>query len=87
MASCFSLSFLLEEVVENRPVILEIIIRHGKPTRRANLVNVDNDNTPSARYTIHFLRLDKVIEPRRTVLNHPSVAKQPHDPWWAFESI
>lgn len=87
MSGCFSLCFLLEEVVENGPVILEIIIRHGEPARRADLVDVDDDNATSAGNAIHFLRLDELIEPRRSVLDHAAVAEQPHDPGRAFESV
>jgi len=87
MAGCFSLGFLLEEVVEDGPVVFEIIIRHGEPARRADLVDIDDDDATRARDAIHFLRLDKLIEPRRSVLYHASVAEQPHDPGRAFESI
>lgn len=87
MAGCLPLRFLLEEVVENGPVILEVIIRHGKPARRADLVDINDDDTPRSRNTIHFLRLDKLIETRCSVLNHAAMAKQPHDPRRAFESV
>ena len=87
MAGCFSLGFLLEEVVEDGPVVFEIIIRHGEPARRADLVDINDDDTPRSRNTIHFLRLDKLIETRCSVLNHAAMAKQPHDPRRAFESV
>lgn len=87
MAGCFALGFLLEEVVEDGPEVLEIIIRHGKPARRADLVDVDDDDATSAGYAVHFLRLDELIEPWRSVLDHATVAEQPHDPGRAFESV
>lgn len=87
MAGCFPLGFLLEEIVEDGPVVLEIIIRHGEPARRADLMDVDDDDAASARDTVHFLSLDEFIKARRAIFDHSTVAEQPHDPGRAFESV
>jgi hypothetical protein len=87
VASCFSVGLLLEEVVENRPVVLEILVRNRKAARRADLMDVDDDNAAGARYTVDFLRLNKVLERWCAALKHSTVPKQPHDPGRALKGI
>lgn len=87
MASSLPLRLLLEEVVQNRPVIFEIIVRHGESTRRANLVHVDNDDAARAWDGLDLLRLDEFIERRRVKFEHAASAEEPHDARRALEGV
>jgi hypothetical protein len=87
VAGGFSLGFLLEEIIEDGPVVLEIIVWHGKPARCADLMDVDDDDATSAGYGLHFLGLNELVEARRTIFDHSTVAKEPHDPRRTLESV
>lgn len=87
MTSRFPLRLLLKEVIENRSVVFEVIVRNREAARGADLMNVNNDDTASARNALHMVLFDKVVESRRAVLKHSTVAEQSHDPGWSLVGV
>jgi hypothetical protein len=87
VAGGFPFGFLLEEVVENRSVVFEVVVRNREAARRADLVDVDEDDAASTRDAVHFVDFDELVEAWCAVFKYSAVPEQSHDPGWSFESI
>lgn len=53
---------LVEKVVQDWPVLFEIIIRHAETARSTDLVYIYNNDAPSSRKRLDFVLFDKVVE-------------------------
>jgi hypothetical protein len=87
VAGGFPFGFLLEEVVEDWPVVFEVVVWNGEAARRADLMYVNEDDAAGTGDAIHFVGFDELIEARSTVFENSAVPEQPHDPGWSFESV
>lgn len=58
---------LLEKVVERRPEADKVVAGHREAARRADLVDVDEDDGPRAGDDGHLLLGDDFVEGRRAV--------------------
>ena len=81
------LCLLLEEVVENRSEVFEVIVGYRKATRSAYLVHVDNNDRSRTRDAIDIVLSDEVFKPRSAVLMHSPLPPQPQNPRRTIESV
>lgn len=66
------LFFLGEVIVQDRAESLEVVIRDGEATGRADLMYVHDYNCASARDRLHFMGRDEFFETFRPIFQDPT---------------
>lgn len=87
IASLFGGDALLKELMQRGAIAREVVRGDGIATARADLEDIDDNNTPRAGDDLDALAGDEVVELLGAVLQDPPFSVDPQDSGRAFKRI